>query len=480
MPELAIQSDIDVLQHEAEIIGCEEFARRRAIVRAEEVIVRADRINHEARENPVGLNPVSSALNYIAHADVYGPGHELTTEAYRYLKDDARTALFEAITERGHVSVTRSIWDADMEGFVSGNVPIMKMLENALDGRLISAEYERRQAEIHEEAFVEAAYASGLFRNGNAVLTFSPYPDDIPETHAAGLGYKHSTKKYMIRWITVDDEGERTTKQLSMSGSDSGLITEFLRINGYYDGDKDLSSTEILGTTLLVAHSDLEGLADVARQLDQLSGDGTYMGGEPNRDSYNYECIEAVSANREKLLEQQIDSFTDSLIEIAISNVSGEANLYQAHDRYMEEFEKTRKLIARAEPELVRETIGDKSADLLLEAQEYVRVGNYDLANSLIEQANQVMDVAVICGMSVRVDSEGNVVNESGERESECKEIKNGDIVTCPGCSKKVAVIVEGANKDKLYCPRSDCSLAKASRRSKKATQKQKSAKIMS
>jgi len=146
----------------------------------------------------------------------------------------------------------------------------------------------------------------------------------------------------------------------------------------------------------------------------------------------------------------------------------------------MKEFQKTRELIAKAEPELVRETIGDKSADLLLEAQDYARVGNYNVASSLIKHANQSMETAIICGMRVRVDSEGNVVNESGEQEGECKEIKNGDIVTCPGCGKKVAVIVEGANKDRLYCPRNDCPLAKASSHLKKPAQNQNSATVFS
>jgi hypothetical protein len=278
----------------------------------------------------------------------------------------------------------------------------------------------------------------------------------------------------MIRWITVNADGERTTKQLSMSGSDTGLITEFLRQNNYYSGEEDLSSTVILGTTLLVKNGQLDGLPDVARQLDGLKGEGIYMGGMPNRDSYNYEGLEKLSAEREQMLDEQIDGFTEALIDIAIDTSTSRLTLHQAHERYMEEFQKTRELIASIEPELVRETIGDKSADLLVEAQEYARSGNYAMANNLIDQANQAMEIAIICGMSVRIDSEGNVVNENGEQEGECKEIKNGDIVTCPGCSKKVAVIVEGLNKDKLYCPRRDCNLSKATHSFRKPQDKQK------
>jgi hypothetical protein len=224
-----------------------------------------------------------------------------------------------------------------------------------------------------------------------------------------------------------------------------------MRQAGYHQG-ADLSATEILAKPMLVSLDQLGDITDVARGLDNIAGSGTFLGGLPNGDTY--EALEAVSLEREQRLASVIDQMVFELLKTENLVASGHVAAEMATQLYGSILLKTRNQICLVEPELARESIGETAYNKYKEVIQMIddNCSQLDIDMCIREAEKEAEDVYV-CGMSV---------GKNGEEEgSGCAEIKNGQIGQCPGCKHYVSIIVEGANKDKLYCPRLDCKLSK-------------------
>lgn len=433
----------------------DEFCRMIAAERALETLDEIEGAEYQRPEYmPVGLDPLSSARSYNMTALVHGENSPEAKNAFDVLRSDVRTALFEALIERGHISVTKSEWNEDEQGFHMGGLLYRDLLERSFDDRLILAEYERRLVELHEELFIEELHRSGLLE-GKVLLTISPFPDDMSAQWARELGYKEKTRKYMIRWVEVED-GVRTTKQLSMSGSDTRVLSGFLRMYGYLDGP-DLTATEILNSPILLEKDQFADIAQVASSIDAIAGQDVFLGGAPNGDSYD--TLESVSQEREERLLSSIDGMVYDLLKAEQAISSGSLAPEKAMREYARILLKTRNAICVVDPEMVRESVGEKAYNNFRKAHQMILDGKNDIDIDLcLREAEREAEAVYVCGLSTEQNQQGNGPEGSGEN---CNEIKNGQIGQCPGCKHVVSIIVEGVNKDRLYCPRAVCKLSK-------------------
>jgi len=455
----------------AEVVHDPRFLIRRVDTLFEEAVVALrSRVEQMTADSPAGLNPISSALNYLEAIDEFGESASEAREAREYVLNDSRTALFEALIDRGHISETKSNWDDETQSFESNGMSIKGLLENSLlDSRVVELEQERRLVELHEELFIEELFRQDYFKD-SALLTISPFPDNMDINVAGSLGYKPENRKYMIRWVEVDGSGNRTTKQLSMSGSNNSVLSDFMRENNFL-GEEDLSATEILAKRMIVDKNKVSSLVAVAQRIDELTDGEVFLGGEPNGDDYR--AIEQLSKERERKVRDSIVEFSEQLVVIAENVVNSKLDLNQAQEQYKTQLRRSIDKIASREPEMAREAIGDSAADQYVKAQWYEAQGYVDEAIILRLQAVVATKEIYVCGMGIEVEANEELTSgvTSSDGES-CPEIENGQRVKCPGCKNMVNVIVEGSKKDKLFCPLSDCKLAKNGKKMASAPRK--------
>lgn len=443
------------------LVGAELFAQRRAQVRADEIILGlqfSESSEELFQSQLVGLNPIGSALNYYIYAQEYGESNERTKEALEYVKNDARTQIFEMLIARGHISQTESHWDEDEQSFSAAGTSLLSVLVNSLqDSRLCDAEYGRREAELREELFVEEAFKAGLFED-NILLTISPFPDDMSEEEAGNMGYKPDTRKYMMRWVEIDSADVRTTKQISISGSDTRVISDFMRLHGFIDGTKDLTSTQILSKQMLFKKDEFKNVAHVAKEIDDLTEGEVFLGGEQNGDTY--ETLESASQFREQKLQIEVDRFAAAIIDIARQSFNGEISIDEANEMYLEKAQETIIAIATEDPQIGREALGDEASDKFELARQFVSLGDFENAWLAQQAAADTMNRLYACGVGVGLMQESGVASNNSDGNNEnCVTLSDGELVRCPSCHQTVHVIVRGG---KYYCPNQACKLAKS------------------
>lgn len=403
-------------------------------------------------------DPLGSAALYLRLAEHYGQDSDQAKAAHQYVVDDARTALFEALVERGHISATYSQWNSAQRAFMVGPTNIRSLAKRgAANPQLNVMEFNRRTIELHEELFIEELVVSGQLNPSRAVVRISPYPQSMDRLLAEDLGYQPDSKKYMIRWIEMDEYGRRQTKQLSMRGSQDARLSRVLSQLGVEEAVTGFNSDGILMSPVIVdKHEFTNGPADIAKLIDE---DGEFLGGQPRDESY--EDIERNSRKRELLLGQYYIDFAESMNRLAAQILDGNIAVRPAKELYKRRLFMTVHAIASTDPEAVREVIGPAAAENYIKAQQAERAGNAHLASQLRRAGEQTSQPIYVCGMSI---------NPARTEQAEllaliCPEFKAGQRVTCPACKKVQIIQPVNLTPDKLYCERQTCKLARVKRR---------------
>ncbi len=385
--------------------------------------------------------------------------------AYRALLDDARTGLFEMLVERGHVSVTESAWDEERGGFCSGSIGLRDVSLNGLaNPQLNNVEYQRRAVELNMELALERLYMERRQElSDKAVVWISPYPHDMPDDIAASFGYKPDTKRYMLRWIEIKPDGSRITKQLFMRNSNPSRLSASLRRLGLDWGlEDDLTPTGILAAPFIVDKNNYASITAVARVID----DGEAFLGGPPRPGLTYDNLELASTVNEAMLKQNITKFSSVLVEIAERQLEGELSFAAGRKLYIKEALAIVDDIASIHPELAREAIGDKAADLYLKSIAARMAGDEHLAQAYAARARAESDDIYACGMVLKRPS---LEGLDTLLKLECNEFKLGEKVVCPACHRQQSVVSSNLAGKRLYCAFSDCKLARRAKRRPRA-----------
>ncbi|HEX9679420.1 MAG TPA: hypothetical protein VGA08_02255 [Candidatus Saccharimonadales bacterium] len=405
-------------------------------------------------------DPIGSSRLYWQQVEVYGPDSPQAKQAKDYVKNDARTAGWEALIKRGHVSIVQAQMDRQRRGFCVNGVPIVDIsIRGLASSSLNNEEFIRRSVELNVGILVNILGAQGELNETNAMVWITPYAHDMADDLAAELGYDAKERTYMVRWFEVNGD-ELTMKQLNMKASDTIRLSRAMSQLGVKEASEELSATGILATPVIVKRSDFSnGPADIAKLIDN----GEQWLGQELAGQMDYLELERVSIERERRFEANIDQLAETIINIARRP---DWRIDQG-DRYMLAIREFIDQVAAVDPELARDAIGEKAADCYRRAYDALADGDISDAIELQRQGYESTKDIYLCGMVIARQAD----LEPPSSLLVCSEFKIGQHVVCPNCHKSQIIIRANLSKNRLYCANQNCGLAKIKRKAPKRLQ---------
>ena len=321
--------------------------------------------------------------------------------------DNARTALFEALTASGHLSTI------DFEGAAEKvNQHCMQRLLNAwYVCESVEWERDRRFEEICEEITIHRTLEhikSGKLPVDTMVATLSDYPDEPSDAEAISVGYRPKNKKGMVR-VTYfsqrpDGSWQRHLEQISRSNSNDGssqFLVEMLTdepaqwLNG---------STKMLATQLLLDTTVLPDRAvTLQAMLDAVNGEGVRYGNAPDDVTAmhpDYDHLREVSAERERRVAKFIGPLATAEVQLDKEFNRGYISYRTKLARYHRQIETAINEICLFEPQYAAEARGKKAAEYFERASVAYQSGNRRVAFDQLALAIQHVEsgAAVVCG----------------------------------------------------------------------------------
>lgn len=352
-----------------------------------DVIVASELIDREIIER--------RALEYI---EDFNPN----TKILRPLEaeDNARTAIFEALTASGHMSRVELPGRADevhqqvmcrlLNGYYRPNIP----------------EHERARVfqEICEELTIYETYLRvviGDLPPETKVVTVSDFASPLG-AEANKLGYRAANQKGMIRETsfeyTASGSPTRVIKQISRSNSDaqqtiSALESAQVRVARKGYADVDLLGTQLLGAEITAI--------DIMKRLDRHAGMAVMYGEYKRADSVGYDDLETVS----RLREQRVETFIDDLAAVERSLdrqlTRGDISQTMWNKQYGEKLRDIIRAICILEPGYVRDALGEKVVDAYTKAHDAFVSGDSAGASGIVSGVSDLESSIVVCGMEV-------------------------------------------------------------------------------
>lgn len=301
-------------------------------------------------------------------------------------EDNARTAILEAITAKGHLSRIEYAGDLD-----DTHNKILQRLVNGLHVPCLHPhERERRRAEIREEVviwLVGQRIMNGELPLDTAVLTDSTFPDAMTTQEAADVGYRPDNHKGMLREtrpyaLLPNGEIGRVVEQLSYSNSSS---LRSLELRGLV-GDDVVS----IGRPL-VSHDLRGGVVDVMRAMDEH---GQMYGELPDDMTIDYCDVRAISADREARIEHFIQELADYERRVDASD----GRLTQ-----QDYYNKLREIVRRIcviDPCYTADALGDDAVSGYERAHEQFTQGDFAGAADTIQSTASLEKAVLACGGS--------------------------------------------------------------------------------
>lgn len=334
-------------------------------------------------------------------------------------EDNARTALMEALTASGHLSVV------EIKGTIEEiNAQVLNRLINGWDDFLPPHEKKRRFAELCNELVIQKTHLriqKGELPPETAVLEISDYPEPL---HGTRLGYRDSNKKGMVRstHLVHHDNGfyTRIIETASRSNSHWSSTFSFLSACGIKSkpGEPDLVA---LNTPVVYSTEDyVNGVVDIMRRLDSHTGNGALYGDKGERKAKHppYELLKIESARRERDIECYIENLANLEKQLDEMLDSGVVTRQERDNIFKEEIERILSAICTLQPEYAEDTFGRLSTPIFERAALLAAQGRVVEADQLIQDNNHLKDVITFCGMTISVEKAqemGLQVNSFGE-----------------------------------------------------------------
>jgi hypothetical protein len=318
-------------------------------------------------------------------------------------KLNGRTALWEALTAKGHLS--RVVFEGDREQINKG---ILQRLLNAHSDNLPEWEKDQRFYEIVEELLVqqvESDVIAGLLPADVKVLTISDRPKQATGELAVQIGYRELNDKGIVRThgFEWDEQGQlrRVLEQISRSNSNDGSSEIMLQSMG---AELDGSSLKRLSNHILISGEAFpNGVVDLQRVLDSHSGPHTRYGEDSRADDFNcpdYTELRKVSRAREEHFSKFSQRLAIKEIELNVQYKVGLMSYEQKLALLTIEREKIINEICLIDPSYAKDARGELSAKYFRKANASMVAGDNISGQQHFASAINSVDsrAAVICG----------------------------------------------------------------------------------
>lgn len=318
-------------------------------------------------------------------------------------RDNARTAMMEALTASGHLSTV------EMTGALEQiNSQVLARLINGYNDNLPPHEKRRRFVEICEELVVQGIMqkvVEGILPPDTEVLTISDYADFVGNTL---VGYRANNKKGMVRShglrFNRDGTVTRVIEQVSRSSGTHHTTDRLFGDAGImrrYDESSDICN---LNKQAVYSRSVVTGgVVDIQRRLDQYAGEGVLYGDMESDNAHHplYEELRSESARREQEVEFFIDRLSD--FDEKLKGLLGQGRITRGE--YESQFNEELRAILRAicilEPSYTRGTFGDDAVEFYEQASKAYLAGDYQMFERMMYKASMVEQTVTFCGGSI-------------------------------------------------------------------------------
>ncbi|MCL2280736.1 hypothetical protein FWC31_02515 [Candidatus Saccharibacteria bacterium] len=329
----------------------------------------------------------------------------LPSLAHEY-EDNARTAIFEAVTDKGFLSIIEQTGDAELI-----HRQIMQRLLNGYNVACLHPhEKARRRAEIHEEMVIHDVFLKilhGILPADTEILLPSYYPDGLDEKTATSIGYRPSNKKGMLRSTRFEflpyGQVRRVVEQLAVS--------DLARITPWQKDD-----LRALSQPLLYQRSSMsDGVIDVMRTIEK---GGERYGAAIDENTLNYGDLRKESSKREARMAHHVQELADFQRKLDEKAARGEILSSQKFQLYANRVGEIVRTICIVDPSYLEVALGNDPivAKAYRNANKKYLAGNMAGAVSIISNSNVASreKATIICGgSSNRVDNIQNDANLS-------------------------------------------------------------------
>ncbi len=321
-----------------------------------------------------------------------------TTKTYH---DDARTALFEALTASGHLS--RVELSGELEEI---HMSMLQVLLNAWSDENPPAERARQFQELCNELSrqaIERGIANEVISDQVQVSEISDFPTSMGDKQALRLGYRPFNKKGMVRnsqlFKNPDGSFTRVSEQVSRSNSSAERSADFLKnqnIDLRFAGSIDAS---VLGNATV--HEMSQGVIGMLRRLDEHQGVNIRHGEILHDDQLDYNELRMESMRREQQAECFIDrlaTFTQMIDRKRAKNQISQRD----HERLLQtEIQTILRAICTMAPSYAKDCFGDEASVIYHEAADMVARGDVAGASGHIEKNQHKEQAITLCGMTI-------------------------------------------------------------------------------
>lgn len=367
-------------------------------------------------------------------------------------QDNARTALFEALTASGHLS------RIELGGTLDEiNTQVLNRLLNGYDYDLPDHELKRRFQEICEELVIQEVQlqiANGMLPPDTEVATESTYVVGMSDDAAKKIGYRPYNRKGMTRstGLRMHEDGTvtRVIEQVSYSNSSAEDSISRLSHEGIIVNREHAADIDLLGHQLVYSRHDLaEGVIGLQRRIDAYQGADVRFGEVPDEATPTYETIRAVSKEREELVEQFIDRLAKWEEVLDESLRKGEIDRAQWTKLYGREVRDIVRAICVLQPAYTESALGEAVVKEYYAANELLMSGDASGAADMIDSVASQEQSIVFCGGEVSAIEVGQGVNGQTQ---ELLELGTKKWCKCPFCQADVFMDPCADNVDCWSC----------------------------
>ncbi|MBX4197332.1 hypothetical protein KW801_02110 [Candidatus Saccharibacteria bacterium] len=312
---------------------------------------------------------------------------------------NARTAIFEELTAKGHLS--RIEFD-ETPDVINGRT--LQRLINGWSDSLPPWEKERRFLEIVEELISHRVWQdikTGRLPEDAFVITISNFPDNAPAIEASQVGYGILNKKGMVRTTSFEND-TRTVEQVSRSNSDDFSAMRFFSGNGLVL--RKVSSPGFLSSQIIASKADFpDGVVDIQRALDSFAGPNIIYGEDKSQIDLtvpDYDNLREVSWAREDQVESSIKKLADFERQLDIDYKQG---LMSYNDKLSAINARRKELvneICLLDPTYAKDARGEATVEHFEQAALAMAAGNDAAGIAHLESALSVADsrAGAVCG----------------------------------------------------------------------------------
>lgn len=382
-------------RQEADFLAYQEFERQRPreIVAADEAIPRAQ-VEAQAHQLVEAFTPVEKQLR--------------PNEA----EDNARTALFEALTASGHLSTVELPGDIDD---VHRQV-VTRLLNGYYRPNIESHERDRVFQEICEELTIQQTFEAmlrGDMPGNTKITTISDFAHPLG-SKAAEHGYRPDNQKGMIRETSLiwrDGRPVRIIRQISRSNTYAPTTLLNLEQAGVKlpmrSGESDV---RLLGSQLLSVQ---KGALEVVELLDRIQGGVNVRYGDIiTEETPDYDQVERLSAAREAEVEPHVQELAKCEKQLSERVKRGEITEAESLQHYVDKTRDIVRAVCVKFPGYVKDALGADVVATYHRAHELHEKGDYAGAAAAVTATEHLEQAIIVCGASSKNNNEAQSIEQ--------------------------------------------------------------------